>query len=141
MQIDTPFGPGRLAMPSGPHYVFVDVKGAMVNRVPTNFSLRIEDYGDGFEPQRDREGSRSAYHALHARRADSFQDLSEAGRRRILDAMIPFVNDFMRQNPYLRDEAGEARKQADIEKLETEIAELEGKLAAKRDELAHVVGG
>lgn len=142
IEVETPLGPVFLTVTDGDS-VYVDASGRreplVVNGVPLNVSLHLADYGHGFEPRRDSQGN--AWRALSASRTDEYRDASDAARRRILAVLVPVVNDFMRRNPYLRDEGQEARRAADISSLETEIAKLEDDLAERRGRLADLVRG
>jgi len=104
-----------------------------VNRVAIAVSLRLGEYGAGFELSRSKEGQPD-YNALRGYRSGPYEP-SPSARRRILDVIPAAVQAFGVANPAVLRDAELAKLNNQAVYLELEIADLEKQLGEKRAEL------
>lgn len=134
LPLETPFGTAKLTV-SAPYFIYLE--GVFtVNRVEVQANLRLKDYGNGFEPERE-----AGYNALYTRRVGAFpgkDEISFAARRKLTDVLVPLVNEWAEQHSGVLDIARVARDNNDLLRLEGEIEELESKLAEKKSLLRNI---
>lgn len=103
------------------------VRGRQVNA-----TLHLNDYGKGFEPSRDQDNPSSSYHAFYSYKA------TDAQRKVIIASWVKAVNAYIADTPMIQRDAEQAHGNNRAMRIESEIADLEQKIAEKRAELAKV---
>src|SRR5271157_2006331 len=139
--MSTPIGQALLAITDANHiYISADV--VTIRGKEVRASLHVNDYGcgNGYEPSREQSCPSSWYNSLYATKAGSFgNSATDAQRKAIVAAWVPAINEFMAAHPELRTAASAADQNNSALSIEHDIEELEGKIAAKRAELAKVL--
>ncbi len=147
MPVETSLGEVRVCFPD-PRTIYAqfgpstfngerDHDPLMVNDVPVLGSIRLTNYGNGFELTRDREDNpASTWGAVYAHRADKFlEDISRAAHLKIAKVLGSALAAWAAERPELVKTAEHVERKEKRAALQRDIKEARAALSALEAEL------
>jgi hypothetical protein len=131
--LETPLGPVHFAMTEAAH-VFLHTESRnneaiTIRGIPYHVSYHCH-FVDGQWAAKD-------YHDPYLSRKDCFnKEASQAARNTAREALAKAWSEYLAAHPKLSRQAEQAKAAHEVKQLESELADLESKAAAKRKELA-----
>jgi hypothetical protein len=96
--------------------------------------LRLRDYGEGFEAERDKHGQ--TFNALLASRADRWgESASRSACSKLVDELALAVRAYVADHPEVIEDAERVRLELAIERVSADLADLHAKTSEKVAEL------